>query len=211
MMNITKFGHSCVLAETPDRIALFDPGAWSDRDAILHIEHIDRIIYPHEHGDHIDAEILKELVEKHPDVHVVCHDDIEKIIRENGLDMTVRGETQCTVPFNSSHEKLPVPGVNAPSQRGYHFKEFFTHPGDSQSFSETKFVLAMPFIGPWGKTGDSIDKVLELKPKYVLPIHDWHYTDEAKTWLQGMLKNVLEPQGIIVLDNENGKKIEIDV
>lgn len=210
-MTITKLGHSCVLVETTDRIALFDPGVWSDKEKILSIEHIDRLIYTHEHPDHFDIEILKELVSKHPNLQVVCHETIEHLIREGGVDVVVRSQTACSVPFTSDHEQLPVPGATAPSQRGYHFKEVFTHPGDSQHFEETKVVLAMPFIGPWGKTGDSINKVLELSPTYVLPIHDWHYTEDAKDWLQSMLKNVLEPEGIVVLENSIGKKLEIDV
>ena len=68
----------------------------------------------------------------------------------------------------------------------------------------------MPFIGPWGKTGDSIDKVLELKPEYVLPIHDWHYTEEARQWLQSLLKSVFEPAGIKLLTNVNGLEQSIE-
>ena len=67
----------------------------------------------------------------------------------------------------------------------------------------------MPFIGPWGKTGDSIQKVLELKPEYVLPIHDWHYTEAAKEWLQDLLESIFKPAGIILLPNKNGEAIEI--
>lgn len=209
-MYITKLGHSCVLVETEDRIGLFDPGAWADKSLVNAVEHVDRIIYTHEHADHFDVDILKSLVSKFPKAHIVCHDSMKAKIIEAGIQSLTRGETECTRQFDSSHEQLPVPGAVAPVENGYHFKDVFTHPGDSQSFAETKKVLAMPFIGPWGKTGDSIKKVLELKPEYVMPIHDWHYTEEAKQWLQGILDISFKDSGIKVMPNKNGLRIRIE-
>ncbi|MFV0533482.1 MAG: MBL fold metallo-hydrolase [Cumulibacter sp.] len=210
-MNITKLGHSCVLVATEDRVALFDPSGWAERELLDRVEHIDRIVYTHQHADHFDVEILRDLVRKFPNALVICGQSITELIEQAGLSVTTQEESGCTHKFDAPHEQLPVPGAQAPAENGYHFKEIFTHPGDSQSFNETKSVLAMPFIGPWGKTGDSIAKVLELKPKYVLPIHDWHYTDEAKQWLQGMLKSVFEPAGIELLPNNNGQEIKLDI
>lgn len=209
-MKITKLGHSCVLVETPVRAGLFDPGGWADRALIEAVRKVDRIIYTHEHGDHFDIDILKMLHQKFPDAHVICNESIKDLINQADIEITIREESQCTKKFKSPHEQLPIPGSVPPTENGYHFKDLFTHPGDSQSFDETKQVLAMPFIGPWGKTGDSITKVLELKPDYVLPIHDWHYTDDAKQWLQGLLKTVFEPANIELLPNENGRVIELD-
>lgn len=208
-MKITKLGHSCVLVETEDRIGLFDAGGWADRELINNVKHVDRIVYTHEHGDHFDLEILKSLANKFPQAHVVCNKEIEQLINEAGIEITVRNETACTRIFNSPHEKLPFPGAIAPSQNGYHFKDLFTHPGDSQSFSEAKKVLAMPFIGPWGKTEDSVNKVLELKPEYVLPIHDWHYQEDARKWLQEKLEPVLSENGIKLLPYEIGVVLEV--
>ncbi len=209
-MKITKLGHSCVLVETPDRVGLFDPGGWAERELIDRVKHVDRIIYTHEHGDHFDLDILKSLVAKFPAVHVICNHQIKKLIEDANIDVVIREESSCSVKFTSPHEALPIPNAKAPTENGYHFKDLFTHPGDSQHFLETKKVLAMPFIGPWGKTGDSIDKVLELNPEYVLAVHDWHYTPEAKEWLQGLLKFAFEGTDIKLLPNENGRVIEIN-
>jgi len=192
-----------------DWVGLFDAGGWADRGLIDAVNHVDRIIYTHEHGDHFDIEILKSLATRFPNAHVICNTEIQKLIENAEIDIVVRNESQCTVAFDSPHEQPPIPGAVAPAETGYHFKDIFTHPGDSQHFSVTKKVLAMPFIGPWGKTGDSIAKVLELKPEFVLPVHDWHYTPEAKVWLQGLLESAFEGTGIKLLPNENGKVIEL--
>ncbi len=210
-MKITKLGHSCVLVKTPDRIGLFDPGGWSDKKLIDSIEHVDRIIYTHSHGDHFDIDILSSLSKKFPNAQVIANEEIQSIIMRSGINITMRVESQCSIKFLSPHEELPIPGAKAPAENGYHFKNIFTHPGDSQSFNETKKVLAMPFIAPWGRTKDSIDKVLDLKPEYVLPIHDWHYTDDAKQWLQEMLESIFAESGIKLLPNEIGREIDLSL
>lgn len=208
-MFITKLGHSAVYVETPSRHGLFDPGGWADVELIDRIERVDRIGYTHEHADHFDPEILRGLLNTFPQAHVVCNQDIAEKIQAAGIQCTIRPQTACTTVFESPHEALPIPGVEAPSEMGFHFVGRFTHPGDSHSFNETKQVLAMPFIGPWGKTGDAVDLVLKLKPEYVLPIHDWHYTDEAREWLDGLLKKALEGSGITLLSSKPGIRHEI--
>ena len=154
--------------------------------------------------------MLRGLAAKFPEAHVVCGSDIATQIKEADIDVTIREETQCTRKFDSPHEDLPIPGVPGPPENGYHFKDMFTSPGDSHSFSETKKVLAMPFIAPWGKTGDAIDKVLELKPEYVLPIHDWHYTQEAREWLDDLIEKALQGSGITLLPSKVGVSHVVD-
>lgn len=209
-MRVTKLGHSCVLVETEDRVALFDPGVWSSEFNIDNINLLDRIVITHEHPDHFDLEKIKLLVSKFPEVHIICNTAIRELLESAAIQATIREESSCCVRFDAPHEKLPIPGAQAPSENGYHFKNLFTSPGDSHSFNETMTVLAMPFIGPWGKTGDAIDKVIQLKPKYVLPIHDWHYTPEARQWLDGLIEAALENTGIELLSAKPGILHEID-
>lgn len=208
-MKITKLGHSCVLVEEEDTAGLFDPGGWSDKNLINRVAKLDAVIYSHEHSDHFDIEILRGLADKFPDLQVVCNSEIQELINQAQLRVKVSEESESVVKFNSPHEQLPFPGAIAPEQNGYHFKDLFTHPGDSQSFTETKKVLAMPFIGPWGKIEDSVNKVLELKPEFVLPIHDWHYRDEAKEWLQNKLEPVMSEQGIKLLSCDSDVTVDL--
>ncbi len=203
-MIITKLGHSCVLAETSDRVAIFDPGGWTNNFNINDIPRVDRIVITHQHGDHFDIHKIKKLIDKFPDAHIICNQDIEKLLTDNQINSTIRRQSECTVAFESPHEKLPVVGAVPPSQSGYHFKEMLTHPGDSHSFNETKKILLMPFVAPWGKIGDAVDKVIELSPEYVLPIHDWFFHDEARAWLDSLLEKSFEPLGIKLLSSKIG-------
>lgn len=208
-MRITKLGHSCLYAETDDRAALFDPGAWATHLRVEDISRLDRIVYTHPHQDHLDIDTLRSLLEKFPDAHVIAHEEIHAQISSEGVEATFRTESQCCVRFDSPHEQVPV--LNAPPipENGYHFKGLLTHPGDSHSFTETKKVLALPFVSPWGSVTDGVKLALELKPQYILPIHDWLYTDEARDWLDGLLEKSLEGSGITLLPAEPGLTHEI--
>jgi len=210
-VQITKLGHSCVLVKTENRIAIFDPGVWSTHFKIDEIEHIDRIVITHEHGDHFDIDKIKQLADKFPDSHLVSNQEVAAKAKAAGIKLMHREETRCTVKFTSSHEQLPIPSVTAPDQNGYHFDQSFTSPGDSHSFSETMGVLAMPLIAPWGNTRDAVNKILELKPEYVLPVHDWHYTEEAKKWLSDLIEPDLEKANIKLLPSHSGITHELSL
>lgn len=208
-MKVTKYTHSCVLVEANGKTALFDPGVWTHDLSVADLTAINYIIYTHEHADHLSVDTLRLIVEKFPDVMVICNQPIQNIIEDAGITVAIAQTNDDVTVFASNHEALPIPGAQAPAQNGYHFADF-THPGDSHHFSETKRVLAMPFVGPWGKPGDAIALVLELKPEYVLPIHDWHYSVEGRHWYDGLFKTALEDAGITLLSSDPTSSIEID-
>lgn len=212
-MKITKFVHSCLLAETPDRVALIDPGEWSWQSGTFNIdavERIDRIVISHAHPDHFSPDFVNAVLAKFPEAHVVANEAVTDAMKKAGIDATFRGdETQCTKPFTSPHEALPVPGVEPPKQTGFHFQDELTHPGDSHSFNETKRILALPVIAPWGSTVDAVNLALKLKPEHVIPIHDWHYSPEGKQWLYGILDSVFSAQNIVFHSLKDGEPVEI--
>jgi L-ascorbate metabolism protein UlaG (beta-lactamase superfamily) len=202
-MKLIKLGHSCIYVSDDSHSVLFDPGGWSDKEAISLLGSVTHVVYTHEHGDHFDLEILKQLISRHPELKVVTHGDIESAIIGAGLEVEVSESNDFITSFLSPHAKLPIPGAPAPRESGYHLGDFFTHPGDSHDFDQTKRVLALPVIAPWGKTGDAIDLALRLKPEFVIPIHDWHYHEDAREWLQGLLEAALLPSGITLLSGKS--------
>ena len=211
-MKITKFNHSCVLVETEDRVGLFDPGGWSWQSGsfdIDKIDRIDRIIITHAHGDHFDPEFLKTVLDKFPQAHLVANEEVQQAVKAAGIDVTMRGqETACAKPFTAPHEGLPT-GTPPPANTGFHFKSVFTHPGDSHTFDESMDVLALPVIAPWGSTVRAVELAKRLKPKHIIPIHDWHHSNEGRQWLYGLLTEVFETEGITFHSLEDGVPIEI--
>jgi len=187
-MKITKFVHSCVLVEEGSKVVLFDPGGftWDNGSFDLsQIKHLDSIAITHSHGDHLNPEFVEQLIKKFPKLNIVCNDDIKAILEKANIEAIFSGtETDSLKPFLAPHEDIkPMSGNEPPDNQGYHFEGVFSHPGDSFTFVEPKKVLAMPLTAPWGSVIQGISKVLSLKPEYMFLIHDWHYGDRGREWL----------------------------
>lgn len=214
-MQITKYVHSCVLVETEERVGLFDPGSYSWDSGIFRIEaieRIDRIVITHEHSDHCHPPFIQAVLERFPQAHIVCNESVQRVLEGAGISATFRGDqTACTRPFEAPHEKLPMLSVEPPKNTGFHFVGLFTHPGDSHHFSETKTVLALPVTAPWGSTTAAVELAVRLKPKYVLPIHDWHYKDAARLRLHESIETELTNYGISMLRPTDGSAISLDI
>ena len=208
-MTITKFVHSCLLVETADRTALFDPGNFSaEALTIDRLERLDDIFITHGHPDHCDIGLLKELVTKFPAVRITSNPQVVNALATEGI--TANGLLPDGVSsFESPHENVG-PLYPQPEEFGYHYLDSLSHPGDSHSFHETKAILALPMTAPWGATIRALNLALELKPQHVLPIHDWHWNDQARQDTYNNFERVLGEQGITFHKLETGVPIEIN-
>jgi L-ascorbate metabolism protein UlaG (beta-lactamase superfamily) len=63
--------------------------------------------------------------------------------------------------------------------------------------------------GPWGTNVRAAKLALDLKPQHVLPIHDWHWREEAKQGAYDSFEKLLAEQGITFHKLENGKPVVI--
>lgn len=210
-MKITKLVHSCLLVEMPgpvNRTVLFDPGNVSSVD-VGSLEYLDDIVITHHHGDHMDVEIIKKLAARFPNVRILAPKDAVEQLKAEGLDAATEPPEGMSL-FNSPHESV-APLWPQPDQIGVHYLDKLSHPGDSHSFGETKDILALPVQAPWGSTIKAINLALALKPKYVVPIHDWHWRDEARENLYGGIAGALEKEGITFIKARNGEPFVLDI
>jgi L-ascorbate metabolism protein UlaG (beta-lactamase superfamily) len=114
--------------------------------------------------------------------------------------------------FESPHEVIrPFFDADPPEELGVHYLDRLTHPGDSHSFTETKEILALPVQAPWGSTVDAVRLALELQPTYIIPIHDWHWSDAARTSTYEKLEELFEAAGITFVETVNGEPFVLDV
>jgi len=213
-MKITKFTHSCLLVEMPEpvnRTALFDPGTMSTPLLKDHnFEYLDDIVITHSHPDHMDVDFIKSLSEKFPEVRITAPSDCLDQLHEAGLTQATDQLPDGLVPFDAPHENVE-PLFPLPEEYGYHYLDLLTHPGDSHSFTETKAVLALPVTGPWGSNIKAVNLAIELKPKYVLPIHDWHWHDDARTGQYDAMADAFEKAGITFIKLNDGEPVVLEV
>lgn len=212
-MKITKLVHSCLLVEMPEpvnRTALFDPGTMSTVD-VDSLEYLDDIFITHGHGDHFDPELIKELVGKFPDVRITAPPEVVDQLKEQGIAAGVTAPEGVSF-FDSPHEVIrPFFPSDPPQEIGVHYLDMLSHPGDSHSFKETKDILALPVQAPWGSSNDAVKLGLELKPKYIIPIHDWHWSDQARESSYQNMEKVFGDAGITFIKPMNGEPFVLEV
>jgi L-ascorbate metabolism protein UlaG (beta-lactamase superfamily) len=208
-MRITKFTHSCLLAEGETSV-LFDPGDWSWHGGSFNlgaIAKLDAIAITHNHADHCTADFVKALLAQFPAAAVVTNDEVMATLKQAGIEADFVPSNSQLTPFSAPHAALP--GGQPPKNMGYHFGEALSHPGDSHDFDETKPVLALPFVAPWGSTTAAVELCRKLKPQKVLPIHDWHLSADGRDWYYGFLGQVLSAEGIELVPLNDGQPVEL--
>jgi L-ascorbate metabolism protein UlaG (beta-lactamase superfamily) len=212
-MKITKYSHSCLLVEMPapiNRTALFDPGMMSESVLdVSKLAYLDDIIITHKHGDHFSLALLKQLVEKFPNVSITAPAELVAELAKEGITASDTSKDGIEL-FDAPHEPV-TPLFETPEEIGVHYLHSLTHPGDSHSFTESKAVLALPVTAPWGSTVSAVRLAMKLKPKFVLPIHDWHWSEEARALMYGGIEQALSAQGITFIKLENGVPVVLDL
>jgi L-ascorbate metabolism protein UlaG (beta-lactamase superfamily) len=212
-MKITKLEHSCLLVEMPEpvnRTVLFDPGVMSEPYVdVDSLEYLDDIIITHKHSDHMHPPLISKLLQKFPEVRITAPSDATQELKQAGI-MATNEEYEGVAFFDAPHEEV-APLFPRPEQNAVHYLDMLTHPGDSHSFSETKAILALPMTAPWGAMIKAVNLGLKLKPKYVIPVHDWHWRPEAKEATYGSVEKIFADAGITFLNVENGKPVVIDL
>ncbi|HET8690438.1 MAG TPA: MBL fold metallo-hydrolase [Candidatus Saccharimonadales bacterium] len=211
-MKITKLVHSCLLIETPERVCLIDPGNFSVEalDSIS-LDQLDDILITHEHGDHMDVGAIKQLLNDFPSVNIIAPPEAARKLHEAGIETATDKLVDGVETFDSPHESVAPLFGQPPQEYGFHYLSKLSHPGDSHSFSETKSILALPVSAPWGSTVRAINLGLELRPDYIIPIHDWHWNDQARANMYDRMARVFAENDIEFIKAENGQAFEIDV
>jgi L-ascorbate metabolism protein UlaG (beta-lactamase superfamily) len=212
-VKITKFEHSCLLVEMPapvNRTALFDPGVMSEQFLdVDKLVYLDDIFITHVHSDHVSVPLLKQLLAKFPAVRITSTDEVVSMLAAEGIKATTSLPAGVEL-FDSPHEKV-TPLFPQPEEIGIHYLDKLTHPGDSHNFKETKAILALPMTGPWGNNVQAGELALDLKPQFVLPIHDWHWRPEARTQAYDSFMELLGKHDIIFVKLETGKPVVLNV
>lgn len=196
-VSITKLVHACLLVEVNGKRILVDPGGFSWQDGrfdISMVEGVDRILITHEHADHVSVEFVRAALERSNDATVETTQALQGILAEHGVEATTHG----TPHFAAPHERIPTgPG---PENVGFHIEGVLSHPGDSHSFAETKPILAMPFVAPWGSLTNGVDRARLVKPAYVVPIHDWFLSDGGRALMYRLARMALDQDGIELVE-----------
>ncbi|MDB5183417.1 MAG: hypothetical protein JWO07_98, partial [Candidatus Saccharibacteria bacterium] len=167
-MKITKFEHACLVVEKDGKKVVVDPGAYTT--SLGTPEGVIAIVITHEHQDHFLIDHVKRIIEANPDAKVLAHESLKDQLE--GLPFqAVTSDTGINVGpfhfefFGKLHTQVH-PSIPQVPNLGVMIDDYLYYPGDSYTVP-TKLVtiLALPVNGPWAKFSQTVDYMMELKPK----------------------------------------------
>ena len=148
-MQVTHFGHSCVLLDTGTARLLIDPGTFST--GFEGVTGLDAVLVTHQHPDHLDPERLPALLRANPDARLIVDsgtagqlEGVDTETVEPGATVTVGGARVEVLGGRHAviHPDIPVIPNNAYLVDGTHL-----HPGDSLGHRAGRRRRAVPAGG----------------------------------------------------------------
>lgn len=202
-MNLTHFGHACVLAEfdTAGRTVrmLFDPGAYSA--GFEGLRDLDAILLTHEHPDHLDTDRLGPLVKANPAARVIADPGTADRLRDCGVEHEVvrPGDTltvnEIPVRVLGGEHAVIHPQLPHPPNNAYLVGDALFHPGDAFTApGQAIDVLLVPAAGPWMKIGEGVDYLRQVAPRVAVPIHQAGLADVHRNLHHQLLTNLAPPE-----------------
>jgi hypothetical protein len=153
--------------------------------------------------------LLREIAKHSPNAPIITNNHLAPKIKALSLSNPIQtgSEGDITV-FEAKHETLPL-GMPRVLNIGVHLNDQFTYPGDSFDFKHTRDVLALPITAPFASYKQAMDVVVKLKPKVVIPLHDWEWHKAARQGRYKWSKDFLKIKNIDFIDLENAVPVEI--
>jgi L-ascorbate metabolism protein UlaG (beta-lactamase superfamily) len=176
-MRLTKFGHSCLLVEDGGARVLLDPGSFSE--GFEELEGLTAVCLTHQHGDHLDPERVRRLLDRNPGVRVVSDEGSAKALGEAGADVEVVHDGdelelgRLGVAVAGRDHAVIHPDVPVVPNVGYLVGGRLFHPGDAFTVpGQTVEVLAVPAGAPWLKLAEAVDYLRRVAPRVAFPVHE---------------------------------------
>ena len=198
-MELTHFGHSCLLAEIGVARLLFDPGTFSH--GFEGITGLSAILITHQHADHADPQRLPALVEANPGAALYADPQTAAQLGGDwravhvGDDFTVDGLTIRGVGGRHAviHPEIPVIDNISYLIGDDGHRARLMHPGDALFVpDEPVEVLATPAAAPWMKISEAVDYLRAVAPRHAVPIHQGIIAPEARGIFYGRLSEMTD-------------------
>jgi L-ascorbate metabolism protein UlaG (beta-lactamase superfamily) len=209
MSTIKRLSDSCLLVTSDAGTTLFDPGFHTFTSGIVDLDtigDIQRVLVTHEHGDHVNPDFVRWLLDRGDDITVYGNDAVASLLEQSGIAVNT-GLPADTSVEDVRHEI--VPSGAAPPNRAWTISGVITHPGDSYAPTRSASVLALPLLTPWGSTTRSMQFARDLGPQQVVPIHDFYLSQQGRQWIYTTARNVLAASDIEVVPLDWGESCTV--
>jgi L-ascorbate metabolism protein UlaG (beta-lactamase superfamily) len=198
-MELTHFGHSCLLAEFGVARLLFDPGNFSH--GFEGITGLSAILLTHQHPDHADPQRLPALVEANPQAALYADPQTAAMLGGDwqavhvGDELAVDGLRIRGVGGRHAviHPDIPMIDNMSYLVGDDEHPARLMHPGDALFVpGEPVQVLATPAAAPWLKISEAVDYLRAVSPDHAVPIHQGIIAPQARGIFYGRLTELTD-------------------
>jgi L-ascorbate metabolism protein UlaG (beta-lactamase superfamily) len=212
-MELTKFEHACFTVEKDGKVIVVDPGRYTT-DFIVPENPVVAIIITHEHGDHLDTDIIQEIVDANHSVVIIGPEEVTAKLSkfetrtvhggdsfaQDGFDLDFYGDDHAQI-----HKNIPLA-----QNVGILIEDRLYYPGDSFTMPEKSVdTLALPVAAPWLKISESIEFMKAVGARFTFPTHDAVLSVQGKAIVDGLFERFAEAAGT-EYRRIDGETIEIE-
>jgi len=212
-MKLTKYVHACVLVEDDQLTTLFDPGQFSLESGLFDVnklEKLDFVVITHEHFDHFYEPFVQVLVQKFPDVQFLSTPEVVRKLLNLGITNALNDSNDFVKLSPLNHDSMEPLNPGPMCQNvAVNYKEKISHPGDSHHLADSKEVLFLPLAGPWGSTIEAVRMAVKLRPKVIVPIHDWMWNDKWRNTMYDRMEVFFAEQDIRFVKTTDGESFQV--
>ncbi|WBL18655.1 MBL fold metallo-hydrolase [Citricoccus sp. NR2] len=182
-LHITKHGHACISLHRDGRTLVIDPGTFTDLSVAL--DGAEHVLVTHEHADHLDAAPVLQWLNDHPEATLTAPPAVisalgaasenelsaQLLVAEPGDELERAG---FRIRVLGGQHAVIHPQIPVVANLGYLIDERLYHPGDAYVVPELTGLdtLLVPVSAPWARLAETLDFIIAVRPRQVIPIHD---------------------------------------
>jgi L-ascorbate metabolism protein UlaG (beta-lactamase superfamily) len=199
-MEITKLVHSCLLIEKDSMKVLVDPGVYSwsnDQVKGLDFSGITSVVVTHNHPDHLNDEFATAVNLASPDATWYGPNEVVDQLKNINIDASNNSADENVKFIESEHADLSPWYGEQPDHTSFLLFGEVLVSGDCQTLTSSHGARVLAGAingGPWGAVVgfSKMIEAMDERPQIVLPLHDWHWNDEARDGIYSKLPEVME-------------------
>lgn len=164
---------------------VIDPGTLTDVGTAL--DGAEQVLVTHEHADHLDPVPVLDWLSAHPQATLTAPSSVIDALSARAADVIDAASQLITASagerleragfsirvLGGQHEVIH-PQIPVVANLGYLVDGRIYHPGDAYVVPETREIdtLLAPVSAPWADLAATLDFIIAVRPRQVIPIHD---------------------------------------